>query len=53
MTMTTIGVLGAGVIARRHVRTLLRFLDVRVSAVADVQADRARELAATVGAGVR
>lgn len=50
MTATRIGVVGAGVIARRHVRTLARFDDVQVCAVADVQTDRARELAATVGA---
>jgi len=50
MTATKIAVLGAGVIARRHVRTLTRFPDVRVCAVADVQVDRARELAAGVGA---
>jgi predicted dehydrogenase len=41
---------GAGVIARRHVRTLSAFADVEVAAVADVQADRAGELAARVGA---
>jgi predicted dehydrogenase len=50
MTVTRIGVLGAGVIARRHVRTLARFADARVCAVADVQVDRARELAVGVGA---
>ncbi len=50
MTATRIGVVGAGVIARRHVRTLARFDDAQVCAVADVQTDRARELAATVGA---
>jgi predicted dehydrogenase len=50
MTATRIGVIGAGVIARRHVRTLARFPDVAVGAVADVQVDRARELAASVGA---
>jgi len=52
VNQTRIGVLGAGVIARRHVRTLARFDDVRICAVADVQADRAAELAATVGAQV-
>ena len=50
MPTTRIAVLGAGVIARRHVRTLARFDDVEVCAVADVQGDRAAELAATVGA---
>lgn len=50
MSRTRIGVLGAGVIARRHVRTLARFDDVQVAAVADVQPDRAAALAATVGA---
>ncbi len=49
MTSTKIGVVGAGVIARRHVRTLSRFPDVQVRAVADVQAERAQDLAATVG----
>jgi predicted dehydrogenase len=44
------GIIGAGVIGRRHVRTLKRFADVEVAAVADVDLERARELAATVGA---
>jgi predicted dehydrogenase len=47
---TRIGVLGAGVIARRHVRTLARFDDVQVAAVADVRPERAAALAGTVGA---
>ncbi len=50
MSRTRIGVVGAGVIARRHVRTLARFDHVRVCAVADVQPDRAGELAGSVGA---
>jgi hypothetical protein len=50
MSRTRIGATGAGVIAQRHVRRLLRFDDVQVAAVADVQADRAAELAAGVGA---
>ena len=50
MSATRIGVVGAGVIARRHVRTLSAFDDVQVAAVADMQADRAAELAAAAGA---
>ncbi len=50
MTPTRVGVVGAGVIGRRHVRTLARFADVRVCAIADVQPHRARELATCVDA---
>ncbi|MGK5114110.1 MULTISPECIES: Gfo/Idh/MocA family protein [unclassified Geodermatophilus] len=52
MPQTRIGVVGAGVIARRHVRTLARFDDVRVVAIADPDTERARTLAGTVGAAV-
>lgn len=50
MIRCRVGVVGAGVIGRRHVRTLARFTDVVVAAIADPQQDRARELAATVDA---
>jgi hypothetical protein len=50
MSRTRIGVVGAGVIARRHVRTLAAFDDLDVAAVADMQVDRAEALAGTVGA---
>jgi predicted dehydrogenase len=47
---TRIGVVGAGVIARRHVRTLAAFPDVELAAVADLDRSRAAELAARAGA---
>jgi predicted dehydrogenase len=50
MSRTRIGVIGAGVIARRHVRTLARFDDVQIAAISDVRVDRAVDLAAGVGA---
>jgi hypothetical protein len=37
MSRARIGVIDAGVIARRHVRTLARFDDVQIAAVADIQ----------------
>ena len=40
MKTARIGVLGAGVIARRRVRAQARFPDVRVCAITDVRADR-------------
>lgn len=52
MVRTRIGVVGAGVIARRHVRTLAAFHDVAVVAVADPDHGRAAQLAATVDAEV-
>lgn len=45
MNRTRVGVVGAGVIARRHIRTLALFPDVVVAAVADVDEHRAREVA--------
>ena len=50
MPHTRIGVVGAGVIARRHVRTLGRFPDVRIAAVADPDQERAGALAEAAGA---
>ena len=50
MTRTRVGVIGAGLIARRHVDDLRTFEDVEVVAVADTFEERARELAADVGA---
>jgi predicted dehydrogenase len=45
-----IGLIGAGVMARRHVDVLARLGGVAVTAVCDVDADRANSLAAEVGA---
>lgn len=46
---TCIGFIGAGIIANRHLGTLLAFDDVRVVAVADPQGERAQEMAARCG----
>jgi myo-inositol 2-dehydrogenase / D-chiro-inositol 1-dehydrogenase len=45
-----VGVLGAGFVARRHVKKLLRLPGVRIRAVADPQRDRAEALAQSCGA---
>jgi predicted dehydrogenase len=45
-----IGMVGAGAVAARHVRTLLAMDGVEVAAVADPALDRARELAGQAGA---
>lgn len=45
-----IGMVGAGAVAARHVRTLLAMDGVEVAAVADPALERARELAAGAGA---
>jgi len=45
-----IGMVGAGAVAARHVRTLLAMEGVEVAAVADPALDRARELADEAGA---
>jgi myo-inositol 2-dehydrogenase / D-chiro-inositol 1-dehydrogenase len=45
-----IGMVGAGAVAARHVRTLLALDGVEVAAVADPALERARELAAEAGA---
>jgi predicted dehydrogenase len=47
---TRIGFIGAGGIARRHVGTLRTVSDVEIVGIADPDADRARALAAEVGA---
>lgn len=44
-----VGLIGAGAIARRHLDALSRHADVSVTAVCDVDGDRARELAAAAG----
>ncbi|HET8631561.1 MAG TPA: Gfo/Idh/MocA family oxidoreductase [Thermomicrobiales bacterium] len=48
--MTTIGLIGAGGIARDHVAAYARIPGVRVGWVADVASERARDLAALAGA---
>ncbi len=49
-TITTrVGFIGAGIIASRHLGNLLGFDDVTIAAVADLQLDRAGELAARCG----
>jgi predicted dehydrogenase len=45
-----IGMVGAGAVAARHLRTLLAMDGVRVAGVADPALERARELAETAGA---
>jgi predicted dehydrogenase len=45
-----VGMVGAGAVAARHVRTLLAMDGVRVAAVADPAVERAKELAAEAGA---
>jgi myo-inositol 2-dehydrogenase / D-chiro-inositol 1-dehydrogenase len=47
-----IGMVGAGAVAARHVRTLLAMDGVEVAAVADPALERAKELAAEAGAAV-
>jgi predicted dehydrogenase len=49
-TPLTVGFIGAGGIASRHIGDLARLPDVRISGVADVARDRAEEQAARVGA---
>jgi myo-inositol 2-dehydrogenase/D-chiro-inositol 1-dehydrogenase len=50
LSTVRIGVVGAGAVAARHVRTLLAMDGVEVAAVADPALERARELAAGSGA---
>ncbi len=50
MSRIRIGVVGAGIIARRHVRRLAPLADVQIAAVADPQDHPAGELTAAVGA---
>ena len=51
--MIRVGVIGTGMIGRDHIRRMTTVLSgVRVSAVTDVDADAAREVAAGVGASV-
>jgi predicted dehydrogenase len=53
MTLTVrIGMVGAGAVAARHLRTLLAMDGVEVAAVADPALERAKELAAEAGAAV-
>jgi predicted dehydrogenase len=49
-SMVRIGMVGAGAVATRHVRTLLAMDGVRVVGVADPALERARELAGLAGA---
>ncbi|MFL6269080.1 MAG: Gfo/Idh/MocA family protein [Actinomycetes bacterium] len=49
-TTVRIGMVGAGAVAARHVRTLLAMDGVEVAGVADPALDRARELAGAAGA---
>jgi myo-inositol 2-dehydrogenase/D-chiro-inositol 1-dehydrogenase len=50
MTGVAVGMVGAGAVATRHVRTLLAMGGVRVAAVADPAIERARLLAGQAGA---
>jgi myo-inositol 2-dehydrogenase / D-chiro-inositol 1-dehydrogenase len=50
MTGVAVGMVGAGAVATRHVRTLLAMDGVRVAAVADPAIERARLLAGQAGA---
>ena len=50
MTKTRIGFIGAGGIAGRHFHDLRQFDDVQITAVADVQRERAESLAGQCGA---
>ena len=50
MTGVAVGMVGAGAVATRHVRTLLAMGGVRVAAVADPAVERARLLAGQAGA---
>ena len=50
LTKVRIGMVGAGAVAARHVRTLLAMDGVEVAGVADPALERARELAGSAGA---
>lgn len=50
MTPIRVGLIGAGIIATRHLGNLMTFDDVRVAAVADPVDERARDLAGRAGA---
>jgi myo-inositol 2-dehydrogenase/D-chiro-inositol 1-dehydrogenase len=50
VTGVAVGMVGAGAVATRHVRTLLAMDGVRVAAVADPEVERARLLAGQAGA---
>ncbi len=52
MTRTRIGMIGAGLIAHRHLGNLLEFEDVEVVAIADPDTERARALASCCNASV-
>jgi predicted dehydrogenase len=52
LSKVRIGMVGAGAVAARHVRTLLAMDGVEVAAVADPALERARALAAEAGAAV-
>ena len=52
MTITRIGMVGAGGVARRHARVLSGFTDVQVAGITDVVPSTARELASACGARV-
>ena len=52
LSTVRIGMVGAGAVAARHVRTLLAMDGVEVAAVADPALERAKELAAEAGAAV-
>ena len=52
MTITRIGMVGAGGVARRHARVLSGFADVQVAGITDILSTAAEELAAGCGARV-
>ena len=52
LSTVRIGMVGAGAVAARHLRTLLAMDGVEVAAVADPALERAKELAAEAGAAV-
>lgn len=52
MSKTRVGLIGAGGIARYHLRHLKQMDDVAVTAVTDVDAARAEEIASQTGARV-
>lgn len=52
MTITRIGMVGAGGVARRHARVLSGFADVQVAGITDILSTAAEELAADCGARV-
>src|SRR4051812_6927717 len=52
MLRTSVGLIGAGAVARRHVDVLCGFDDVAVAGVTDVDPDAAAALAAVTGAAV-